>query len=99
MSKLVVGELIMTANGCLQPVLLKFLIDYIKEGKQDGLTYTGMGLVLLYCINEMFERFGSSHKNITKSVNGQKAKNLVRALIYKKLTTISNATNKEFAEG
>jgi hypothetical protein len=63
------------------------------------LTWTGLGLVCIYCLNEMFERFGNSHKNIAKSLNGQKAKNLVRAMIYKKLLTISPATNKEFAEG
>lgn len=54
---------------------------------------------MAYCINETLERFVNSHKNLFKSVNGQKAKDLVRALIYEKLTRSSTATNKEFAEG
>ncbi len=96
---LVLGEILMISISCLQPVLLKLIIDYIKAGGQNGVTYTGLGLVFGYCANEMLERFGNSHKNLFKSVNGQKAKNLVRALIFEKLTKSSSATNKDFAEG
>lgn len=62
----------MVLNSCLQPFLLKLLIDYIKVGEHynSGITYTGVGLVVAYCANEMFERFGNSHKNQFKSVNG-----------------------------
>ena len=80
-------------------MLLKLIIDYIKDDEAKDAEYVGIGLVLAYCCNEMFERFGSLHKNLRKSVNGQKAKNLVRALIFQKITTISSATNKDFAEG
>jgi len=84
----------MCANGCAQPIFLKMLIDYVKEGKQDGITLKGFGLVGLYCLNELFERFGNSHKDIGKHIFGVKAKNLIRALIFEKCTKISNSTNK-----
>lgn len=96
---LVLSEIAMICISCMQPVLLKLIIDYIKVGGQNGITYVGLWLVLGYCANEMLERFGTSHKNLFKSVNGQKAKNLVRALIYEKLIKSSSATNKDFAEG
>ena len=93
---MVVTELLMCANGCAQPIFLKMLIDYVKEGKTDGMTAQGIGLVLLYCLNELIERFGNSHKDIGKHLYGVKAKNLIRALIFEKCTTISNSTNKSF---
>jgi len=97
--QLVLSEIVMTIIGCIQPIIIKLLIDQIKLESSSETLYKGLGLVVAYCLNEMFERFGSLHKNLAKSVNGQKAKNVVRALIFKKITTISSATNKEFAEG
>jgi len=78
----------MCANGCAQPIFLKMLIDYIKEGKSDGdgLTIKGIILVILYCLNELFERFGNSHKDIGKHIFGVKAKNLTCSLIFEKCT-------------
>ena len=95
----VLTELLMCANGCAQPIFLKMLIDYLKEGNTNGLTFQGLFLVLLYCLNELFERFGNSHKDIGKNLYGVKAKNLLRALVFEKCTSISNSTNKNFEEG
>jgi len=75
------------------------LIDYIKEGTSDGMTLQGVFLVFLYCTNELLERFGNSHKDIAKHIYGVKAKNLIRALIFEKCTSISHSTNKNFEEG
>lgn len=47
----------------------------------------------------VFERLGSSHKDRYKNLSGARAKNLLRAVIYDKITTISVATNKDFGEG
>lgn len=75
------------------------LIDYVKEGKSDGMTMQGIWLILLYCGNELLEKFGNSHKDIGKHLYGVKAKNLLRALIFEKCTLISHSTNKSFEEG
>ena len=70
------------------------LIDYVKEGKSDGMTLQGIFLVFVYCANELLERFGNSHKDIGKHIYGVKGKNLIRALIFEKCTLISHSTNK-----
>jgi len=75
------------------------LIDYLKDGNTNGLTTNGVFLVLLYCLNELFEKFGNAHKDIGKHLYGVKAKNLLRALVFEKCTLISNSTNKHFEEG
>lgn len=46
-----------------------------------------------------FERLGNSHKDRLKFISGARAKNVMRALIYDKLTTISLATNKDYNAG
>ena len=92
----------MCANGCAAPIFMKMVIDFVKEGNKDGvngMTKQGIFLVLLYCANEFFERFGNSHKDIRKHIYGVKCKNLVRALIFENLTLISHSTNKRFEEG
>ncbi len=47
----------------------------------------------------IFERLGNSHKDRIKNISGIRARNLIRGLIYEKITTISEATNKEYREG
>lgn len=47
----------------------------------------------------IFERLGNSHKDRRKNISGIRAKNLVSGLVFEKITSISDATNKEFGEG
>ena len=59
----------------------------------------GIWLIVFQCAIVILERLGNSHKDRVKNISGVRAKNLVRGLIYEKVTTISVATNKDFGEG
>jgi hypothetical protein len=102
---LVLTEVVMCINGCLNPILMKYLVDFIREGTlgNEGLDYEhltrGTFLVALFIANELFERFCNQNKDVFKNRNGNKAKNVLKNCIYRKFSTISNASNKEFAEG
>ena len=62
---LVFTEVIMCINGCLNPILMKYLVDFIREGTlgKEGFDYDhltrGTFLVGLFISNELFERFFS----------------------------------------
>ena len=61
--------------------------------------YYGLFLVLLFAANELSETYFGCYKEILTTIEGVKAKNLIRSVIFEKFQTISEATNKEFAEG
>ena len=94
-------------KGLLQPYIMKQLIQFVKSGSyglQDDPhfwdeIYYGFFLVFLFAINELAETYFGCYKEILTTTEGVKAKQVVRTVIFEKFQTISEATNKEFAEG
>lgn len=94
-------------KGLLQPYIMKQLIQFVKSGTY-GLEddphfwdeiYYGFFLVFLFAINELAETYFGCYKEILTTTEGVKAKQVVRTVIFEKFQTISEASNKEFAEG
>jgi ABC-type multidrug transport system fused ATPase/permease subunit len=86
---------------------MKQLISFVKSGTY-GLEddphfwddiYYGLFLVFLFAANELSETYFGCYKEILTTTEGVKAKNLIRSVIFEKFQTISESTNKEFAEG
>jgi len=59
----------------------------------------GIGLVLLLSIVELTNVFLDRRKDFEQTTYGDKAKNLMRTVIFDKFSRISNATNKTYQEG
>lgn len=55
--------------------------------------------MVLTAVNQILEVFLSRHFENYCETQGHKAKNLLRTVIYKKFSTISQATNKVYQEG
>jgi ABC-type multidrug transport system fused ATPase/permease subunit len=86
-------------------LLIKTTIQTIKqmqnmgdEATQDDILW-GCLLVALTALNILFSVFVNKHKEQYVDTKGDKAVNLLRTVIYKKLGKVSGATNKKFAEG
>ncbi len=97
-------------KGLVQPFIMKSLIDFIK-GSVSGeeaeavvwfeLNY-GLFLVFLFSINsinEAAETYLTCQKDILNTTDCDKAKNLIRIVIFEKFQSISEATNKDLEEG
>ena len=69
---LICSEIVLNINGCLQPVLLKWIIDFIKDGKRgiedfDWEIMTGGAFYLgLFMANQVFEDFANRNKDVRK---------------------------------
>ena len=96
---MIVSEVILCLNTCLQSFQARLVIDYINEASSEGLTWRGIWLIAFQCAIVIFERIGNSHKDRCRIIAGVRARNLVKAVLYKKMTTVSHATNKDFGEG
>ena len=102
---LILTEVVMCVNGCLNPLFMKYLVEFIQAGTigREGFDYENLtietGLLLMFIGNELFERFCNMNKDVLKNRNGNKAKNVIKNCIYAKFAQISNASNKEFAQG
>jgi hypothetical protein len=59
----------------------------------------GIGLVVLLAVAELANVFFDRQKDLKETLYGDKAKNLMRTVIYEKFSRISNATNKSYQEG
>lgn len=96
---MIVSEIILCINTCLQSFQARLVIDYINEASSEGLTQHGIWLIAFQCAIVIFERIGNSHKDRCRIISGVRARNLVKGVLYEKITTLSNATNKDFGEG
>ena len=94
-------------KGLVQPFIMKSLIDFIKasvsgEEAEAVIWYElnyGLFLVFLFSINEAAETYLTCQKDILNTTDCDKAKNLIRIVIFEKFQSISEATNKDFEEG
>jgi ABC-type transport system involved in cytochrome bd biosynthesis fused ATPase/permease subunit len=75
------------------------VIEYISEASEEGLTLQGVKLIAMQVAILVFERLGNSHKDRLKNISSVRAKNLIRAVVYDKITTVSVASSKDYGEG
>lgn len=100
-----IAEILLGFLDLVQPYLLKRIIEFIKKPQimeehffSSDMQY-GVSLVVLLSVVELARVFFDRQKDLKETLYGDKAKNLMRTVIFDKFSLISNATNKSFQEG
>jgi len=84
------------------PFIVLYLIDFIKNGP-PGHSWdeikTGVYLSAALCLTQGISSVIKEHLNFWQVKTGARAQNMLVAMIYRKNSRISDATNKEFDQG
>lgn len=79
-----------------EPIILKY---FFAELSSEGSVSNAVTLACLFCFINFVRNNARYHKEILKCLNGEKCKSTIKALIFRKVTVSSKATNKNYEEG